>query len=143
MDLNFFTSVNVINNFIGDMKKNNWGRVITISSIASKKVVGRPWYIIAKKAEITLTRALSVKKEFVRNGITFNTVSPGAIMIPDTGCDERQKEDPTKFKKLVDNKFPMGKLGTPEDVANSRTCSAAVLVILIVKGFFWFSIISL
>ena len=101
------------------MKKNKWGRVITISSISANKSIGRPWYIMAKKSEITFTRALSVMKEFVRNGITFNTVSPGAIMIPDTGWDSRRKEDPAKFEKLVAEKFPMGKLGKPEDIASA------------------------
>lgn len=101
------------------MKKNKWGRVITISSISSNKSVGRPWYIMAKKSEITFTRALSVMKEFVRNGITINTVSPGAIMIPDTGWEAQQKEDPKKFEEIVNKKFPMGRLGKPEDIANA------------------------
>ena len=31
MNLNFFTSVDMVNHFIGDMKKNNWGRIINIT----------------------------------------------------------------------------------------------------------------
>ena len=65
-----------------------------------------------------MTKCLSIKKDLVRNGITFNTVSPGAIMIPDTGWDFRRKENPSKFKKIVSEKFPMGRLGKPEEIAN-------------------------
>ena len=39
-------------------------------------------------------------------------------MIPDTGWDYEQKKDPEAFKKMVDNQFPLGHLGTPEEVAN-------------------------
>ena len=99
------------------MKRKKWGRIITIASISAKKGLGRPWYVLAKKAEITLNKTLSVKKDLVRKGITFNTVSPGAIMIPNTGWDQRRKENPKKFKKLVSEKFPMGRLGTPQEIA--------------------------
>ena len=100
------------------MKRNKWGRVITIASISAKKGVGRPWYVLSKKSEIVLTKTLSVKRDLVRKGITFNTISPGAIMIPDTGWDYRRRENPKKFKNLVDEKFPMGRLGKPEEVAS-------------------------
>jgi len=99
------------------MKKKKWGRVITIASISAKKGHGRPWYVLAKKAEVTLTKTLSVKKDLVRNGVTFNAISPGAIMIPNTGWDQRRKENPKKFKKLISEKFPLGRLGTPKEIA--------------------------
>ena len=115
---NMMIAARLIKHCIPNMKKKKWGRVITVSSISSKKFTGKPWYVIAKKAEITMTKCLSIKKDLVRNGITFNTVSPGAIMIPDTGWDFRRKENPSKFKKIVSEKFPMGRLGKPEEIAN-------------------------
>jgi len=115
---NVLTAAKFIKLCVPHMKKKKWGRVITIASVAAKKNVGRPWYVMAKKAEVTLTKCLSVKKDLVRNGITFNTVSPGAIMIPNTGWDFRKKEDPKKFAKLIKKKFPIGRLGKPQEVAN-------------------------
>jgi 3-oxoacyl-[acyl-carrier protein] reductase len=118
MQKNAMIAARLIKHCIPNMKKKKWGRVITISSVSSKKFYGKAWYIVAKKAEITMTKCLSVKKDLVRNGITFNTVSPGAIMIPDTGWDFRKKENLFKFKKLIDQKFPMGRLGKPQEIAN-------------------------
>ena len=61
---------------------------------------------------------LALNQELVRDGITFNTVAPGCIMIPDTGWEEEQKKDPDAFKKMLDENFPLGRMGTPEEVAN-------------------------
>lgn len=93
-----------------------WGRVVTISSIYGKESGGRPWFNMAKSAEISLMKTLSTNQEFVRNGITFNSVAPGAIMIPDT--DWEKEQNGPKFKDMLDKEFPLGRLGTPEEVAN-------------------------
>lgn len=115
---NVGAAIKLITLCVPKMKKNKWGRIITIASISAKKGVGRPWYVLSKKAEVVLTKTLSVKRDLIRNGITFNSVSPGAIMIPDTGWDNRRKENPKKFTKLVDDKFPMGRLGKPQEIAS-------------------------
>lgn len=94
-----------------------WGRVVTISSIYGKESGGRPWFNMAKSAEISLMKTLSTDQEFVRKGITFNSIAPGAIMIPDTGWEKEQNDNP-KFKEILDKEFPLGRLGTPEEVAN-------------------------
>ena len=100
------------------MVKKKWGRIVTISSIVVKQAESRPWYVLAKSSEIALMKTLSRSKELVRSNITFNTVSPGAIRIPNTGWDEEEKKDPVGFSKMLDEKFPLGRLGTPEEVAH-------------------------
>ena len=82
------------------MKKNRWGRVITIASIYGKEGGGRPWFNMAKSAEISLMKNLALRKYY---GITFNSVCPGHI---DIG-----KEFPYKPETM----------GKPEDVANIVT----------------------
>jgi 3-oxoacyl-[acyl-carrier protein] reductase len=109
-----------------DMIEQKWGRVLTISSIYGREAGGRPWFAAAKSAQIALMKSLSRTPEYVRNGITFNTVAPGAIMIPDTGWDKLQKKNPTEYNRILED-LPMGRMGTPEDVANVVTflCSDA------------------
>tara|TARA_B100002003_G_C14094981_1_gene526667 strand:+ start:168 stop:950 length:783 start_codon:yes stop_codon:yes gene_type:complete len=104
--------------FIPLMRKQKWGRVITVSSIVSREAEGRPWYIVAKGAEVSLMKSLAVRKELARDGITFNTVSPGAIMIPNTGWEEEKGKDPEGFQKMLNEQFPLGRMGTPEEVAS-------------------------
>ena len=36
-------------------------------------------------------KSLSKNKKYVRNGITFNSIAPGGILIPDTGFDDMKK----------------------------------------------------
>lgn len=100
------------------MRKQKWGRVVTISSIAGREGGGRSWYNMAKSAEISLMKTLAMNKDLVRDGITFNSIAPGAVMIPDTYWDQRYKANPEEFKKMADDKFPLGRLGTPEEIAN-------------------------
>lgn len=103
------------------MRKEKWGRVITISSTCGREAGGRPWYSMAKSAEISLMKSLSIKSELVRAGITFNSVAPGQIMIPDTGLDRKQKENPEEFSRFVSENFPLGRMGSPEEVASVVT----------------------
>lgn len=100
------------------MRKQKWGRVVTITSTYGKEAGGRPWFNIAKAAQTAFMKNLALKKEFVRNNITFNSVAPGCIMIPDTGWELEQKKDPEKFEKMLDEKYPLGRFGTPEEVAD-------------------------
>jgi len=99
------------------MRKQKWGRVITIASIYGKEGGARPWFNMSKSAEISLMKTLAMNPVLVRDGITFNTVAPGNIMIPGTGWEEEMKKDLNGFKRMVDSK-PLGRLGTPEEVAN-------------------------
>ncbi|MFA5394977.1 MAG: SDR family oxidoreductase [Methanogenium sp.] len=96
------------------MKEANSGRVITISSIYGKEGGGRPWFTVAKAAEIALMKSFSKQKDLVRHNITFNTVCPGAIYIPGTGWDKMSNKERKDFEESL----PMGRMGTPEEVAN-------------------------
>jgi 3-oxoacyl-[acyl-carrier protein] reductase len=109
--------------FIPYMRTKKWGRVITIASIIGKEGGGRPWFCMAKSAEIALMKSLSMSKNLVRHGITFNTVAPGGIMIPNTGWEENSKKD--DFLEIVDRDYPLNRLGTPDEIANvvSFLCS--------------------
>lgn len=100
------------------MRKQKWGRVITISSIYGREGGGRPWFSVSKSAEISLMKSLAMRHELARDGITFNSIAPGSIMIPGTGWEEEMRRDPDSFRKLTDTNFPLGRLGTPEEVAN-------------------------
>ena len=56
--------------------------------------------------------------DLARDGITLNSVAPGAVMIPDTGWEEEMRKNPEGFEKMVNTEFPLGRFGTPEEVAN-------------------------
>ena len=100
------------------MRKQKWGRVVTIASRLGREGGGRPWFNMAKSAEISLMKTLAMNSNLARDGITFNSVAPGSIMIPDTGWEKEQKENIEEFKKKMDTDFPLGRLGKPKEVAD-------------------------
>tara|TARA_B100000242_G_scaffold286088_1_gene251295 strand:+ start:469 stop:1257 length:789 start_codon:yes stop_codon:yes gene_type:complete len=111
------------NYFLPKMKKNKWGRVVTISSNIALEVKKdtRPWFSAAKSAQISIMKSLSKKEEFVRNGITFNTISPGPILIENTGWGDFKKKNKKEYNKWINENIPLNRIGTPEDVSNIVT----------------------
>ena len=99
------------------MRRQKWGRVVTISSMYGKEGGGRPWFTMAKSAEISLMKTLAMNHELTSDGITFNSVSPGRIMIPDTGWELEREKDPESFDSMIHESLPQGRMGTPEEVA--------------------------
>ncbi len=101
------------------MRHNRWGRVVTVTSIfGGKEGLGRPWFAMAKAAETAMMKSLSATKYLVREGITFNCVAPGGIYIDGTGFEEEKRRDPVGFERNVDEQYPLGRMGTSEEVAS-------------------------
>ncbi len=102
---NAWSAVNFTKLFAPRMASRGWGRVVTIASIYGRESGGRPWFDMAKSAEIALMKSLSKDKSLVRAGVTFNTVAPGHIHV------DGKPDEP-------DEQFPLGRMGTAEEVAN-------------------------
>ena len=88
------------------------GRIVTVSSVwgvqgASCEVA----YSAAKAGVIGLTKALA--KEVAPSGITVNCVAPGVIDTDMCACFDAET------KAALAEETPLGRLGTPEDVAES------------------------
>lgn len=88
------------------------GRIIYIGSAGSITGGGGSAAYSAAKAGINgLVRALS--KELAPRGITVNAILPALI---ETDLLRDREPDPVKRKKYID-RIPVGRFGTPEDVA--------------------------
>jgi len=117
-DKNALAAVRFTMRAIPYMRKQRWGRIVTITSSYGREGGGRPWFNMAKTAQTSLMKNLSLNRDLARDGITFNSVAPGAILIPDTGWELEKEQNPGQFEKMIDENFPMGRLGTPEEVAS-------------------------
>jgi len=111
LDKHYFVNLKVptllMVEFIKRFRGNRNGRIVNLTSGQSLSFMNNDIaYAITKSAIETLTRTLS--QEIARKGITINAVNPG---LTDTGwLDEKQKE-------MFKDRFPMGRLGEPNDVA--------------------------
>ncbi len=117
-DKNVLSAIRFTNLAIPFMRKQKWGRVITITSIFGREGGGRPWFAMAKTAQTAMIKALAKKHYLTEDGITFNSVAPGAIMIPDTGWEKMLKENPKELEEFIKKELPLGRLGIPEEIAN-------------------------
>jgi glucose 1-dehydrogenase len=90
------------------------GRIINISSVHEDMVFpGFSTYCCSKGGLRMLMRDLAV--ELGALGITVNNVAPGAIATP---INKTLLEDKPKLDALLKN-IPLGRLGTPDDVAGT------------------------
>jgi NAD(P)-dependent dehydrogenase (short-subunit alcohol dehydrogenase family) len=93
------------------MQRRMQGQIINIGLSPTYMIRGAPSiaaYAIAKTGVVVLTRTLAVEE--ARHNIRVNCVSPGLI---DNGYL------PPEQKKWMEKRVPLGRLGTPEDVANA------------------------
>ena len=103
------------------MRRQKWGRVVTITSIYGRESGGRPWFCMAKSAQTSFMKAMAKAGYLAQEGITFNSVAPGAIMIPQTGWEKELKEKTKEVEDFIKKELPLGRMGTPEEVANMVT----------------------
>jgi 3-oxoacyl-[acyl-carrier protein] reductase len=92
------------------MVRARYGRIVNIASVVG--VAGNPGqanYVASKAGLIGLTKALA--QELAPRGITVNAVAPGFIK---TAMTDALSEE---VRKALLAKVPLGRLGTPEDVA--------------------------
>lgn len=118
---NAMTAVRFTRGVIPGMRLQRWGRVVTITSLYGREGGGRPWFNLAKAAQMSLMKTLAMTPDLARDGITFNSVAPGPLLIPDTGWDAERLRDPDAFAQRVANEFVLGRLGTAEEVAAVAT----------------------
>jgi len=121
-DLNVTSVHRTLRAFLPGMLANGGGAIINISSAVSsiRGVPNRYAYGATKAAIIGLTKAVAA--DFIQQGIRANAICPGTIQSPslseriatlagDTG------RSPDDVRKGFVDRQPMGRLGTPAEVA--------------------------
>lgn len=95
------------------MRRQGWGRIITITSIGSRRVFPEYGVVGVSKAAIeAVTRYLAV--ELARENIIANCISPGVVL---TGALDFFPRRDAMIAHAEQN-TPAGRLVTPEDVGN-------------------------
>ncbi len=101
-----------IQQVIGSMLKQRWGRIINITSVFGQMgQAGQANYAASKAGLIGLTMAIA--REVGSRNITCNAVAPGFIETAMTaGLGD-------EFKQNAVKQIPLGRVGSPEDVASA------------------------
>ena len=97
------------------MRRRHRGRIIFIASVWGRESGGRTGYNMAKAAEISLAKSLS--RELAKDNILVNSVAPGSLMFPGGSWERRKRADPEGMAAYVKSEMPLGRFGTPKEVA--------------------------
>ncbi|MGF0539031.1 SDR family oxidoreductase [Agrobacterium sp. ES01] len=94
------------------------GSIINMASVASstKGVPNRCAYTVTKAAVIGLTK--SVAADYVTQGIRCNAICPGTVESPSLQERMRAQGDYDTARAAFIARQPMGRLGTPEEIAD-------------------------
>jgi len=121
-DLNVKSMHHMIKTFLPGMLEKKAGSIVNISSTASsiRGVANRYAYGATKAAVIGLTKAIAA--DFIKQGIRCNAVCPGTVESPSLGerintVSRESGHSLDRVRQDFVDRQPMGRLGTPEEVA--------------------------
>jgi NAD(P)-dependent dehydrogenase (short-subunit alcohol dehydrogenase family) len=117
-------AVNVKSVFLGckyaipRMLEQGGGVIINTASVAGMVgIVNRAAYSASKGAVIALTRQVAI--DYVEQGIRVNCLCPGTVDSPWVGRLLAQSDDAAATRRSLEARQPMGRLGTPEEIAGA------------------------
>ncbi len=112
IDLNLTSTFLLTKNTIKKMLKNKNGKIINITSIVGHTGnIGQANYAASKSGLIGMSKSLAL--EYGKKNIKVNCISPGFIK------SEMTSKINETFKKNLEEKISLARLGEPEDVANA------------------------
>lgn len=120
IDINIKGTWNVTKAVYPYMVKNNYGKIVNLSSVTGPKVAdpGEVAYATTKAALIGFTKGLAM--EGVKHNITVNAILPGYIMTPmvEGIAKDSDSNNPENVIKGIADGIPMGRLGTIQELGN-------------------------
>ena len=110
MDVNLKSAFRFCRLLLPGMLERKWGRIITFAWINAIRGYPRSAHVsVSKHGAWGFAKALS--RDFADQGITANTISPGAILT------QRDDQAADAFIRRQASEVPAGRLGTPEEIA--------------------------
>ena len=117
MDVNVRGVFNCCRSAIRWMSDNGGGSIINVGSVAADAADhSMAVYNASKGAVHSLTRSIAI--DHGRDGVRCNAICPGWIATAMAEVAFEQSDDPAAARAGAVDRHPVGRLGSPEDVAN-------------------------
>jgi 3-oxoacyl-[acyl-carrier protein] reductase len=118
---NLLSLVRIVNAAVPEMKKNSWGRILTIASSSIKQPIPNLVLSNALRAGIW-GLAKTLARELAASGILVNVIAPGRIQTErieelDAANAQRSGRSIEDVKKESIATIPLGRLGRPDELA--------------------------
>jgi 3-oxoacyl-[acyl-carrier protein] reductase len=121
LELNLLSTVNLCYQGIPHMKKQNWGRIVNLTSVSAKQPIDT--LILSNTARAgVLGFSKSLSNQLAPFGITVNSVCPGYTRterVEDLAksYEKKGKGSVQDFFQNIEKSIPMGRLGRPYEIA--------------------------
>jgi NAD(P)-dependent dehydrogenase (short-subunit alcohol dehydrogenase family) len=115
MRLNFLIAVEVVNRFVGNMKKQNWGRIINITSIAGMEISGPSTFNASKAALTAYTKSVGRALALEKKNIVMTAVAPG-IIVTEKGNWNKKTIKSKHAKNYLKYRSALGRFGTMNEL---------------------------
>ena len=112
--VNLTGAFNVVSPALAGMARRGGGAVVFIATVNALAHYGNPAYAAAKAGLIAYAKAIAVERGAA--GIRANVVCPGSVRTP--AWDHRLQRTPDLLDRVLPH-YPLGRLVTPEEVANA------------------------
>jgi 3-oxoacyl-[acyl-carrier protein] reductase len=117
LELNLRCHVRLTRAVAPSMVAQRSGSIVFVTSIFGREA-GGPGLVLynsTKSAAISLAKILSL--ELAPHGVRVNCVAPGSLRFPGSSWDKRVQEDPEGMAAFVRQSIPIGRFGSPQEVA--------------------------
>jgi 3-oxoacyl-[acyl-carrier protein] reductase len=121
-EIDIMGTINTIDAALPFLEQSDAGAVVVINSIAALYFGSVRSYSTVKAALINHISNLA--HAHAPKGLRFNSVSPGTIYFEGGVWHQREREMPDVYKAAFDGN-PMGRMGTPQEVANAAVFLAS------------------
>jgi len=123
LKLNLLSTVNLCYEVAPLMKKQKWGRIINMTSVSAKQPIDT--LILSNTARAgVLGFSKSLSSQLAPYGITVNSVCPGYTKTERVeelakSFEDKGKGSVNDFYINIEKTIPIGRLGTPEEIAQA------------------------
>ncbi|CAH1687863.1 NAD(P)-dependent dehydrogenase (Short-subunit alcohol dehydrogenase family) [Hyphomicrobiales bacterium] len=115
LQINVLSNIAMLQGVLPQMRRQHWGRVVTIGSVQETAPSGEmPIYAMTKGALENLVRNLAVQN--AAYGITVNNIAPGLVQ---TDRNAFRRRDPAAWETVSASANPIGRAGQPEDIVGA------------------------
>jgi 3-oxoacyl-[acyl-carrier protein] reductase len=117
LDMNLWSAARVAQRAVPHLIARGGGSITMIASIWGREAGGAPAYNAAKAAVIALAKALA--RDYAQHAIRVNSIAPGSTLFPGGSWERRRNADPEGIADFVRRELPLGRFGTPEEIADA------------------------
>jgi 3-oxoacyl-[acyl-carrier protein] reductase len=116
-------AIEINNLLIPSMVRNNWGRIVHISSISGKmgeplkEPFGGSLPYAASKSFLN-TYAVGLGRELAKNNVIVSALLPGAVQSEGKYWDKLKQSNPQLVDSFVNQHYPIGRFALPDEIAS-------------------------